>query len=116
MTSIIDVTLSRGLALPVQDWKVDRTYNGSDHNTIAFKLGGPAQQEVDGVRMWDGVDWPKFKDKLNTSKVFIPRVINEKKLDKMLASLYSAVDLALDETAPKICPRKKGKDFAWYTE
>ena len=35
----IDVTLSQSLKCDIVDWKVDRVYNASDHNTITFKLG-----------------------------------------------------------------------------
>ena len=34
----IDVTLSRGLDEEIIDWRVDNSYNGSDHKTILFKI------------------------------------------------------------------------------
>lgn len=36
----IDATLSRDLPVPVTDWRVDRNYNASDHNTITFTIPG----------------------------------------------------------------------------
>ena len=37
VASIIDVTLSRGLRNSVSNWRVDTSFNGSDHNTILFQ-------------------------------------------------------------------------------
>ena len=37
--TIIDVTLTYDLPLLMLGWKVDREYNGSDHNTITASLG-----------------------------------------------------------------------------
>ena len=34
----IDVTLTRNLATPIEDWRVDQGYNASDHNTILFTM------------------------------------------------------------------------------
>ena len=34
----IDATLSRNIDGNIANWEVNREYNGSDHNTITFKL------------------------------------------------------------------------------
>ena len=36
--SIIDVTLTVNFRLKIDNWKVCRNYNGSDHNTILYKI------------------------------------------------------------------------------
>ena len=36
--SIIDVTLSCRLPLKIDNWRVNRKFNGSDHNTILLSL------------------------------------------------------------------------------
>ena len=38
--SIIDVTLSYKLPYALEDWRVLRSYNGTDHNTIRYSLKG----------------------------------------------------------------------------
>ena len=38
--SIIDVTLSHVLPYSIDDWRVLRSYNGTDHNSIHFSLKG----------------------------------------------------------------------------
>ena len=34
----IDITLTARLGVSVMDWEVERGYNGSDHNSITYKL------------------------------------------------------------------------------
>ena len=34
----IDVTLTARLGVSIADWEVNREYNGSDHNSIEYKL------------------------------------------------------------------------------
>ena len=38
--SIIDVTLSHRLPYTLENWRVLRSYNGTDHNTICYSLKG----------------------------------------------------------------------------
>ena len=38
MATCIDATLTRDLGDKISNWKVDQTYNGSDHNTITFEI------------------------------------------------------------------------------
>ena len=38
--SIIDVTLSHRLSYTLENWRVLRSYNGTDHNTIHYSLKG----------------------------------------------------------------------------
>ena len=56
----IDVTITRGLRQTIQDWVVDRGYNGSDHNYIKFSL----QTEVvtiPKIWQWHKADWKIFR-------------------------------------------------------
>ena len=55
--SIIDVTLSHRLPYTLENWRVLRSYNGTDHNTIHYSLKGcllytsPSPRDQRGSRM-----------------------------------------------------------------
>ena len=103
--SSVDVTLSKGTR--VVDWYIDRSYNGSDHNSVCFKLDLDPLPDKE-VRPWSKAKWKTFSNKLNKDFV-IPERITLKKIDKMLDYLYSAIDEALDLACPKhlIVPKIK---------
>ena len=43
--SIIDVTLSHRLPYTIENWRVLRSYNGTDHNTIHYSLKDSGEEE-----------------------------------------------------------------------
>ena len=53
--SIIDVTLTKNLGGTVKEWWVDQSFNGSDHNTISFKLGKELRI-MEATRPWAKAD------------------------------------------------------------
>ena len=53
---------------------------------------------------------------MSKSRFYFPSSINEKKLDKMVSSLYNNLYKALDIAVPKIVIKNLGKSFHWYTE
>ena len=55
----IDATFTRDLPGPILNWTVDQTYNGSDHNTIKFDIGTPAEEKTQ-VRPWSRANWTAF--------------------------------------------------------
>ena len=55
----IDVTLSRDLEFSLDNWAVDRSYNGSDHNTIRFVATNPERLKRK-IRPWNKADWSTF--------------------------------------------------------
>ena len=114
MQSIIDVTLTKGLSLDIKNWRVSRDFNGSDHNNIHFELDAKPQ-ELEEIRCWESVDWIQFGELMNQKRLFQPKIINEKKLDKMVDSLYEAINKSLDKVSPKIKASGKGNSFSWYT-
>ena len=97
LSSNVDVTLSRGTR--VVDWNIDRSYNGSDHNSVRFKLDLEPQQ-VKEVRPWSRAKWKTFSDKLNIDYV-IPETVTIKKIDKMVDFMYASINEALDLACPK---------------
>ena len=48
----IDATLSRDLEGKITSWSVDNEYNGSDHNTVLFKLSHQAEDKKE-ERNWN---------------------------------------------------------------
>ena len=55
-SSIIDVTMSSRLPMRVDNWRVNRSFNGSDHNTIQFQLVID-KIELPEHRNYDKADW-----------------------------------------------------------
>ena len=111
MYSNVDVTLSRGLR--VVDWEVDRNYNGSDHNTIRYKI------ELDSLplkefRPWAKARWSIFTSTLN-KEYKIPDVVNLKKIDRMVDYLYKSINEALDLACPKQVLEPKLKSH-WFND
>ena len=112
-SSIIDLTVSHNLH--VSDWRVDTSYNGSDHNSIFFSIPSQTSPPSQG-RRWSKADWPLFKKTLDETRLHVPRMVNHKKLDKMVSTLYRAINNALDKACPlhTISPIKAHSH--WYTE
>ena len=106
--SCIDITLTKRLNNQLQGWRVNTDYSGSDHRNILFSL---AVQEKDPIKMrrWDKIDWTDFDRHLNTHALYFPTAINEKKVDKMVRSLYNTINYALDKTAPLCEVKFSGK-------
>ena len=72
----IDVTLSKNLSSTILGWRVNTSYNGSDHNTIEFSV---KQDEITipKVWMWYKANWDKFKEEMKTVKFQIPENITK---------------------------------------
>ena len=111
----IDATFTRGLLQPPTNWRVDRNYNASDHNTIRFQLAQSASLPQK-IRPWSKADWTKFRRSLSSAEYWCPEIISMKKLDKMLQRLYDHVETALDLACPKITISPTIKKSHWITE
>ena len=109
LSSSVDVTLSRGVR--VVDWFIDRGYNGSDHNSIRFKLDLDTLP-VKEVRPWSKAKWGTFSQSLDR-EYFIPDTMSPKKLDKLVDFMYDAINEALDLACPKhqLVPKIKSHWF-----
>ena len=107
--SNVDVTLSRNVR--VLDWCVDRSYNGSDHNSVHFKIDLDPLPDKE-IRPWAQARWSLFHKQLDKDYV-IPDRMNIKKLDKMVDFLYKSITDALDIACPKhvIIPKIKSHWF-----
>ena len=114
ITSMIDITVSRHI--DVLNWRVNRNFNGSDHNTLLFDVLDTATEPEQFICKWHKADWPTFTKSLEDAVLYQPSILTPKKLDKMVDSLYSAIDTGLDLA----CPLVKAKPFKpvshWYTK
>ena len=78
--TFIDLTLSSNLRVDLVDWKVLEDYNGSDHNTICFTLNFKLEKQKP-IWVWKKAEWEKFTAILETEKIRIPRLMNERRLE-----------------------------------
>ena len=109
----IDVTFSRDLDQQISSWRVDQEYNGSDHNTLLFKLTFSEGNNV-AVRNWNDADWSNFTIQITKAKFYEPNIVTEKKLDRCLHQLYKMLDRALDKVCPKKIKKLGVKANLWY--
>ena len=107
----IDVTLSRDLPFDIQDWRVSRDFNGSDHNTILFSSAS-APPTSKYVRPWSKADWPLFTSSLSEADYQIPGNVTMKKLDRHVARLYSILNEAIDKACPLISVTDRVPDLS----
>ena len=101
----IDVTLTRGLRAKLQNWRVSREYNASDHNSILFEIE-THKPEPDLIRPWSKAKWDTFTEILKRAEYAIPKDMSMKKLDKLVAKTYATLENALNTACPlsKISP------------
>ena len=111
----IDVTLSRGMHFPISNWRVDRSYNGSDHNTIRFEAAATPQDAIK-TRPWSKADWQVFDDTLRHADYRIPVGMSMKKLDKLTKRMYDLLQEALDRACPEVTTKPIIKRGFWATD
>ena len=92
------MTLARELPSLV-DWKVDKSFNGSDHSTITFSFQNNEPAESFS-RNYKKAEWDKFTDYLKGAKYYYPSRINRKKIDKMITCLNKRINDALNLACP----------------
>ena len=105
LTSYIDATISCG-TYQILGWRVDSSYNGSDHNTILFEIPVATATTIQ-VRPWAKAKWDVFKRSLEEANLYTPESATCKKLDKMVTLLYRVLGEALDKACPLIHVRSK---------
>ena len=77
--TLTDVTMTRDMDDKINNWRVDQTYNGSDHNTITFEINSEKHEGIKS-RNWDKGDWPAFTHKLKYVDFYEPETMTEKNL------------------------------------
>ena len=113
--SVIDVTLSRNLKLKIEDWKVCRAYNHSDHNTIKYNITTDII-EITPHRQYESADWNSFQAELLKQDLYIPKVINQEKLERMVNKLNNCITAELDKVCPILPARIINKNNPWWTD
>ena len=112
--SIIDVTLSYRLTNSIENWRVLRSYNGTDHNTIHYNIKG-MKFELPARRLYNKADWNSFTNILRESYINIPSEITECKLDKMVNKLTHVLNNALDMSCPIAKDSCVDPNNPWWT-
>ena len=111
----IDVTLTRDVRHEVNNWRVDRSYNGSDHNTIRFEITtNPSPKTT--IRPWSKADWATFSDYLKRADYRVPQAMSMKKLDKLISRIYKVLREALDRACPEITIQQTVHKGNWATD
>ena len=115
IATYIDITLSRDLHFDLDNWRVDRTYNASDHNTIRFESRRDPPTPI-AVRPWSKAHWPTFTDYLQQADFKLPTSMSMKKLDKCTDHLYKLLDGALNKACPTITVNQGIRGNHWATD
>ena len=113
--SIIDVTLSMDLKIAIEDWKVCKIYNHSDHHSITYTLKTDII-EIPPHRPYETAEWDILTKELKNMTIYIPEEITEQKLDKMVEKINSCIDLALDKACPLTKTKIINKNNPWWTD
>jgi hypothetical protein len=113
--SIIDLTLSRGLKLQINGWKVCKADNHSDHHTIKYQLLDEIL-ELPPTRPWDKADWAMFSTEVSKKAIRLPEYINSGVVEKLVEQLYDCIDHAIDKACPKTKAAKVVLSNPWFTK
>ena len=113
--SVIDITLSRNLKLKIEDWKVCKAYNHSDHNTIKYNITTDII-EIKPHRQYESADWDIFKAELHKQDLHIPKIITQEKLELMVNKLNNCITAELDKVCPILPAKIINKNNPWWTQ
>ena len=110
-SSFIDVTLSKDV--DVVDWRVDESFNNSDHNTLCYELLlDPPPVKL--IRPWSKANWTRFNRILASHTFAVPEIMSIKKLDKLVQSMYKTINYALDKSCPKRPAKASSESIKWW--
>jgi hypothetical protein len=111
---VIDITLTKNLK-GVHNWRVNESYNGTDHNTIEYELRG-GEKSTRKYRNWDKIDWKLFRDKLGNSgeKNNDVSTVTQEWIDSEVSKIYKQINGVLNEISPLIDEEIKGKGNRRY--
>ena len=113
--TFIDATFTRDLHFDISNWRVDRSYNASDHNTIRFEAEATTTGRT-RLRPWSKADWQLFKDHLRNAEYRIPTHMSMKKLDALVDRLYKNLNEALNKACPEITVKDAIRSQVWITD
>lgn len=112
--TIIDITLSRDLTTSISNWRVDRKYNASDHNSIMYEL---ACEKITIPKQWKWykADWDKFSAMLAGYKLQLPENIKDEDCETAITDLYRAINRAMKSCIPQTKQKTVDKNNPWWT-
>ena len=102
------------LKVEIADWKVCRIYNNSDHHSINFRIRTEII-EIPAGRNYSKANWDILSKELDAMTIYIPEVISERKLDKMVEKVNACIELALDKACPILPAKIVNKNNPWWT-
>ena len=112
--SVIDLTLTCNLGAGIHDWKVSRSLNFSDHNTISYTVATEIL-ELPPTRPWAKTDWGLFEAELEKHEWNQTQTITEKKLNQMVDRLTRVLTNALNKACPLSPACTINKNNPWFT-
>ena len=112
--SVIDLTLTCNLGAGIQNWKVNKSLNFSDHNTITYTMATDIL-ELPPTRPWAKADWTLFEAELAEHDWPIGDFITEKNLNHMVDRLTRVLTSALDKACPLSKACSINKNNPWFT-
>ena len=68
--------MSHNLKLKLNNWRVCKRFNGSDHNTIMYNLETDLIK-IPSHRPYKKAEWGEFTEKLNTMDIYIPNEFSQ---------------------------------------
>ena len=104
--------LTRGLRTPLENWRVDRSYNASDHNRYFLRSKHADLNQSSSAQ----ADWGTFTDTLRWAHYGVLVDMSMKKLDKLITKMYDTLQQALDTACPKTFHHPGIWDSHWATE
>ena len=110
----VDVTLTAKLGDSVMDWEVNRNYNGSDHNSIEYKMLVD-KIKVEPQWLWAKADWDIFATEITKHLQTEPKfILDQEECDNMVNHLYNTINKALKVAVPKSKPKIVDKNNPWW--
>ena len=111
-TSFIDITLSK--AVQVVDWRVDESFNNSDHNTLIYEILVEKEPPT-MIRPWKRSNWKRFRRIIEDHSFYVPEFMTTKKLDNLVRALYKILNSALDKACPLRSARRDEANLHWWS-
>ena len=113
--SIIDITLTKRLSVSVKNWVVDEGYNGSDHNSIKFKICTDIKEQRQQPLLHKA-DWDQFAVELDKRPMRLPSEMTEQRLEKCVAQFYRTMDKAIKLACPIGKIKERDQNNPWWTK
>ena len=112
--SIIDITLSYRIPNNIDNWRVLRRYNGTDHSSIHYTMT-ELRIDLPEHRLYHKANWDQFSKLLEESYINIPSELTESRLDKIVDRLNLVLNRALDKSCPMAKAKSIDPNNSWWS-